>query len=186
MSIGGPLLAIVSNERCAPALLPYEEEVIAETEETIKQQSEQVQKLESDLQSLDEVQLRFMQAMQLEILRWKYLVQTYHSTRFKKIQTMMAQMIIPDPDHLSEAEAGFCRKLGDAIQAALEGGGLGFQRESEECTGYVFFKALEDLNRIVLSSVETHEPQDVRKGQIYFARFDKVKPWLDDRSVMLL
>ena len=186
MSIGGALLGIVGNERCSPALLPYEGEITSEAEAAIKRQQERVDKLESDLQSLDEVQLKFVKAMQLEILRWNYLLQTYHSTRFRKIQTLMAQMTVPTPDNLSDAEAAFCRRLGEAIQAALEGGNRDFAPESGDCSGFVFFKALEDIGQMELSSYATSEPIDVRKNQICFARFEKVKVLLDARRAILL
>lgn len=141
MSIGGPLTAIVSNERSAAVLLPYESTIIDEVQRTIEEQEGRVKGLELNMESLDEIQVRFCQAMQLEVLRWKYMVQTYHSTRFKKIQGMVTQLMIPTQNKLCPAERSFCESIARSVEGAVGTGSVEFRSEEEDLSGFVFFQA---------------------------------------------
>lgn len=183
-------MAIVSNERSSPVLLSYEEEIISEAKEVIGAQAQQVSTMKQQMAELDPVQRKFCQAMELEVIRWKYLLQTYHSTRFKKIQTLIAQLTRPLDQKLSVAERAFCDNLQAAVEAAVIDSTVEFneEREDEEdgSSAFVFFKALDSISGIQLSGTETNEPMDIEKNQICFARFSKIRRLVEDQLVVLL
>lgn len=179
-------MAIVSNERSTSVLLRYEHEIIEETKEVMRAQTQQVNTMKQEMANLDAVQRKFCQAMELELLRWKYLLQTYHSTRFKKIQTLIAQLVRPDDEKLSDAERSFCNNLQDAVEAAVIDSTVEFTMEEEDLSGFVFFKALEEIHGIQLSGTETDEPMNIERNQICFARFGKIKGLVESGKVVLM
>ena len=179
-------MAIVSNERSTPVLLSYEEEIIEEAKEVINAQAQQISAMKQQMANLDPVQRKFCQAMELEVLRWKYMLQTYHSTRFKKIQTLIAQLVRPFDVKLSVAERAFCDNLQAAVEAAVIDSSVEFTMEEEDLSGFVFFKALEDIHGIQLSGTETDEPMNIERNQICFARFGKIRDLVERRMAILM
>ena len=179
------LIQTVGNERASPLLLPYHEEVIEAANAQLRAQEEKVEQIKENLPNLDEIQQKFVQAMELEILRWKYLIRVYMTTRFKKIQALVGKLIIPIQTKLTETEWTFCQSFQESMSLAL-GGATEFTDEEEDLTPFVFFKALVDMDSMLLSSLETNEAIDIQKNQIYFARLEHVLPLVNDGRAALL
>ena len=178
------LIHTVSNERCSPLLLPYKEEVIDAVLEQIEAQKKLVEELKQ--QQHENIHHKMCQAMELEILRWSYLIRVYLTTRFKKIQTLVGKLVVPIKDKLTRPEWEFCVDYQQAIEAALAGNEIEFTEEEEDLKPFVFFRALRDMGPTLFSSSETNEAMEIQKNQIYFARLEHVKPYIKDGRVVLV
>lgn len=185
-SLVGRLLNAVSNERSTTILLPYQEDLLEEVKEIMDKQHDIIENFNERIQDFDKTQQIFCQAMELEELRWKYLVQIYLTSRLKKIQSMVGNMVIPIKEKLSEAEANYCAEFAIIYKNALGETELDFTQEEEDLSSFVFFKPLADAGAALLSSNSTNEIVDLKKDQIYFARLEHVKSLLDDEKIVLL
>jgi hypothetical protein len=186
MSAMDALLAIVGNERCSPVLLAYEFEIVNEIQSVVQNQSNQIAAMKQEGANLDQIQHKFCQAMELEVLRWKYVLQVYHSIRFKKIQALVGSMSLPTEAKLSDPETAFAVSLAQAVRTALGCEDTAFKEEVENLSAFVFFRPLDDIGSTLLSDSATDEAVSLRRGQIYFARFAHVRPFLDDRRAVLV
>ncbi|OHS96131.1 Synthetic lethal mutants of dpb11-1 five family protein [Tritrichomonas foetus] len=180
------LIRVVSNERSCPLLLEYNADVVDSVAESIKAQQAIVQDLKEKLSTLDEIHQKFVQAMELEIFRWSYLIRVYMITRFKKIQSLIGRLIIPMENKLTNNERNFCINYEEALSAGLDESNLAFSEEIEDLSPFVFFRALKDKGPTLLSSSETNETMEIFKDQIYFARLEHVKPLIDQREAVLI
>jgi len=180
------LLRVVGNERSSPILLSYESDIVQTISDQIAEQERSIQQIKESLGTRTDIPQKFCQAMELEVLRWNYVLHVYHSTRFKKIQALMSQMKLPMDIKLSPPEKAFCETLGRAIDAALSGGGSEFTEETEDLSSFVFFRPLEDIEPTLLSQSETAEAIPLQHGQTYFARLAHVKEFLDQGRVILV
>lgn len=185
-SLVGRLLNAVSNERSTTLLLPYQEDLLDEVKEIMEKQNTIIESYNERIQDLDKTQQIFCQAMELEVLRWRYLIQVYLTARLKKIQAMVGNMVIPIKEKLSEAEASYCAEFAIIFKNALGETELDFSQEDEDLSSFVFFKPLVDAGSTLISSNATNEIVDLKKDQIYFARLEHVKSLLDDEKVVLL
>lgn len=193
------LIKILSNEKSIKKLLPFNSEIIEQVSARIKQKEEQIeivkkniseksQNLTTSLNSsynLD-VQRRMINASELDLLRWKFLVKSYYITRFNKIKVMLSNLIIPSTDKLCDVETQFCEKLAQAMDNATPFETLQFQNEDDNDNEYVFFKALENIGIASLGADETLEGVDIRKGQIYFSKFEYVREFYESGSIILI
>ena len=100
------LVKVASNERSCQILLPYQANIIGKAEKRIQAQEQRLNEARENIQSLSDIEQKFLQAMELEILRWKYLIRVYNSTRLKKIQLLVEKLITPNQEELSEVGRG--------------------------------------------------------------------------------
>ncbi|KAF8433919.1 hypothetical protein L210DRAFT_3613993 [Boletus edulis BED1] len=100
------------NERHAPDVLPFAEDVLSGLLDHIRRQSETVQLLRSDPSSSEEEHFRTMLA-QTEVERVKFVVRSYLRTRLFKIEKF-ARYIMTNPEvqqRLSENEVDHARRF---------------------------------------------------------------------------
>jgi hypothetical protein len=180
------LLRAAGNERCAPALLAYDADVVRDVQEAVAAQKSRIQQMQQSLAALSDVERRLSQAMELEVLRWSYALRVYHASRFKKIQNLVGQMLLPVAARLSPPEQAFAESLAAAIEAAIPGRAAEFAEDPEDLSAFVFFQALEDLGPTLLSASATAEAVPLERGQIYFARLEHIRHLLDAGRVALL
>jgi hypothetical protein len=180
------LLRIVGNERSSPALLPYEGDIVQEIQTVVSMQKSRVQALQDQMVSLSDIDRKLSQAMELELLRWNYVLRVYHATRFRKIQTLIGQMLTPVTERLSGPERVFAESLSRAVEVALPGSACEFTEDPDDMSAFVFFQATEDLGPTLLSSSATAEAVPLARSQIYFARLEHIKHLLDAGQVILL
>jgi hypothetical protein len=180
------LLRVVGNERSSPALLNYEKDIVSEIQTAISSQKSHLQSLQDLMPTLSDTDRKLSQAKELELLRWDYVLRIYHATRFKKIQTLVGQMILPVTERLSVPEQAFSENLARAIEAALPERACEFSEDPEDLSAFVFFQAIEDLGPTLLSSSATAEAVPLERNQIYFARLEHIKHLLDSGRVFLL
>ncbi|KAH0785582.1 Synthetic lethal mutants of dpb11-1 five family protein [Histomonas meleagridis] len=186
MSLVSRFINAVSNERSTTLLLPYQQELVEEINEVMQNQKGVINTLKEQMNELDAIQQKFCQAMELEMLRWNYLMQVYFTARLKKIQLSVSKMVIPIAEKLSPAEAKFCGEFATIFKTALGDTALEFTQEEEDLSSFVFFKSLVDAGSTLLSSNATNEVVDLKKNQIYFARIEHVKSLLDEEKIVLL
>lgn len=169
-------IRVVGNEKCSPVLLPYETEIIAEIETMVKDKSEMIENFKQNMAGLPQIQIKMSQAMELEILRWNYLLQLYHSTRFHKIQSLVGQMKKPASEHLSPIENQFVTNLIEAYDAAMSSSLTenNWYESNGDPNKFVFFKSLKHFHSEQMSSNETSEPIEIPEKTIGFAHFYKV------------
>lgn len=180
------LVKIVGNERSCPMLLKYQSNIIGKAENRIKSQEQKLSEVKENIQSLSDIEQKFSQAMELEILRWKYLIRVYNSTRIKKIQNLIEKLIIPDHDDLSETEWEFCVNFQKAFSNALGTEDTEFTPEEKDMSPFVFFKALRDVGPRLLSSSETNEVMDISKNSINLARLQHVMELVNEGSAAFI
>jgi len=186
MSLINRLIHVTSNEKSCDILLPHEEELMNEVKDLISRQSERIRDGQDKSRQLPEIQQKMYQAMELELLRWKYLVRTYYSVRFQKITTSLGKTVIPIPDNLYRAEAVFCEEVTRAITKAFHPSEPYFTLEDDTTESYVFFIALKNVGSVLLSQEYTEEEVELAEGSVYFAKFKVIKKFLQDGSVQLI
>ena len=201
MSLLGALIRAAGNERNSPGLLEYRRELIDRVNARI---SEQVSEIQSQREELKQTASGFdrasvllksniLNAMELETIRWKFYLRVYLTSRFKKIQSMLMGMVTPQLDLLSDAELEFTNQFKELISETLKTADpsseekIVFQddiptRENQ----FVFFQPLRDIGPYQLSSLSDAETTNVVKGQVYYARYDIVRPLLDSNEVFLV
>ena len=193
------LIKILSNEKSIKKLLPFNSEIIEQVNARIKQKEEQIENIKRSISegsqnattSLNltynlDVQRRMINVSELDLLRWKFLVKSYYITRFNKIKIMLSNLIIPSTDKLCDVETQFCEKLAQVMNNAAPFETLQFQEENDNDNEYVFFKALENIGIASLGADETSEGIDIRKGQIYFSKFEYVREFYESGSIVLI
>jgi hypothetical protein len=178
-------LRIVGNERCSSPLLSYEADVVRQVHDLVSAQKSKLQQLKTRMTTLSDIERRFSHAMELEVLRWNYVLRIYHAARFKKIQALLGKLILPVVGQLSDFERTFSENLVRAIKAAMPGE-CEFTPDSEDQSAFVFFQAIEDLGPTLLSASSTSEAVPLQHNQIYFARLEHIRHLLDAGRVFLV
>jgi hypothetical protein len=178
------LSAIVGNERSSAVLLKYEGIVLAEVERRIAEQKAKLDDMRQRIATLDGNDQRFFSAMELEVFRWQYLIKTYHSVRFRKIQALACQLIDPEREKMSDPESSFYENVVRAVTTALHREHeadvpIRVTPEEEDLSQFVFFSPVEDLGQQSFSDIPSLEALELKRGQIYFARMRHVKPLLE-------
>ncbi|TMW69475.1 hypothetical protein Poli38472_001631 [Pythium oligandrum] len=100
------------NEINAPEILPYDDEMVAEMLDQIKNQQEYVDSVSEDKAALTEERAFINKLYQMEIDRLKYMVSSYLRTRLRKTEKF-AQHILNDPvltQRLSQKEIQFAKQ----------------------------------------------------------------------------
>lgn len=180
------LVKIAGNERSCPILLPYQQNIISKAEKRIKAQEQRISEARENIQALSEIEHKFLHIMELEILRWKYLIRVYHSTRLKKIQELVEKLIIPNKDELCEVEWEFCLNFQKAFSAALGDENVEFTSEEKDMSPFVFFKALTNIGPRLLSDSETNEVMDISENSINLARLHHVIQLVDENNAAFI
>lgn len=176
-------LKIWSDERSSEALLPYRGDIVDLISALIK---EKESSLDSSSEPLDSVGLLVQGAVQMEILRWQYLLESYISCRFRKIQRQAGQLTIPPIELMSPAEKEFCKKLMLAFKAAEEPSKPGFAvLEEPDCN--VFFSVINDIGDVDLSGNQSGERIAMLKtGSVHFTALSSIQRYLDQGDVALI
>lgn len=180
------LVKVASNERSCQILLPYQANIIGKAEKRIQAQEQRLNEARENIQSLSDIEQKFLQAMELEILRWKYLIRVYNSTRLKKIQLLVEKLITPNQEELSEVEWEFCVNFQKAFSTALGDETIDFSPEEKDTSPFVFFKAIRDIGPRLLSNSQTNEVMNITKNSINLARLQHVLPLVEDDSATFI
>jgi GINS complex subunit 4 len=127
------LVKVLVNERRAPELLQYDQELVDSVKRKIKEQQDLVDQLSANESSKIAADL-----MQLEIDRIQYVLTSYLRTRLLKIQRFVMHVLTNEAvlERLSPAEFAFASKYVDVV---AENFTLGFLQNIPER-----FRALDD------------------------------------------
>jgi hypothetical protein len=180
------LLTVVGNERSSAMLFDYESQGVAAVKEQIARQETSIEELKKSLGTSNDIRQRFVQAMELEVLRWNYVLHAYHTTRFRKIQSLVSQMLIPTESKLSPPEKAFCQSLSLAFETAMEGGAATFLEETEDFSGFVFFQPVVDMGATLLSQSPTAEALPLKHTDIYLSRLEHVRELRESGKIVLI
>ena len=180
-------LKIVSNEKCSPTLLPYYKNFIDELESVLQEKEEEIQTSKRQV-PYNSIEIKFLEAQELELLRWKYFLRCYHEARMKKIQMILGKMQRPNDEYMSLAERRYCDTIIPSMAAAF---GSEFSPESfkpapDDLSSFVFFEALDNIGDTLLSDSTTNQPLNITTGTFYFSRFQHVQPFVEEGKVMLV
>lgn len=182
------IIRIVSNEKCAPTLLPYQDDFIEPFEKMIFRQEQAIKDQKNQLNKNQLNEVKLLEAKELEVHRWKYFLRSYHEARLHKIQQIVSKGQRPNTVYLSEAEKKYCDMLIASMAKAL---GPNISPESfltspDNLDSFVFFEALDDIGSTLLSGSVTNQPLDISKGTIYFSRFQYVQEYVGQGRAMLV
>ena len=188
MNLINQLIQVVSNEKSTNILLNFNNELYEEIQCEINKQEEIINKMKENFSKLDLINQKICQSMELEILRIKFLIKTYINIRFKKIRDLITKSIIPIPNKLSLNEIKICEKISTSIIKLLGDNTLiKFEKEDEnDYDFFVFFKALNNIGNTLLSEENTAEEIFIEEGNIYFAKYNIIKRFLNSNEIILI
>ncbi|KAI8821680.1 uncharacterized protein EV422DRAFT_427775 [Fimicolochytrium jonesii] len=186
------------NERCAPEILPYQDELVRSLLEMVEAQTSILETKTSD--TADGAFLNVLYQQEME--RIKFVIRSYLRTRLAKIQKYTA-FFLREPEfrgRLSEEELAFAENLQQLLEkhftkSCLEGlppfltrlddqAGDSSMVSMPDLEDAVICRILEDIGEFQLE--DSSETIVMRKNNIYILRYKSIRRLLEEDKVELL
>eukprot|EP01137_Pigoraptor_chileana_P035953 Opistho-2@30765 len=186
------------NEKSAPELLQYEEELVALLLAEVAAQDDVVTQRQENV-----AEAFFGNLLQMEVDRVKFVLRSYLRTRLRKIEKHAFHVLKHRDERtkLSEHELKFTRDLVDemarhVMASALDRFPAQFRKLDDEISpegsmvtapnmdAFVFVRVLETQGNFALGDADV--TVDLERGDLYICRYDPIRPLLHEGKVALL
>ncbi|RKO86464.1 hypothetical protein BDK51DRAFT_6509, partial [Blyttiomyces helicus] len=185
------------NERCAPELLPFEDELVSDLREMLEARV-RVLDIESDDEPESPEAAFLVIIYQQEMERIKYVLRSYLRTRLDKIQRYTRHLLQDRTARscLSQEELTFASKFQGLLDrhfmnSCLDSLPPGLQTLNEEAMvskpdleSAVICRVKEDIGQLQLEG--TPESIDMQRNNIYLLRYNAIRALLGQGKVELL
>lgn len=189
------LKAALLNEKCSPELLPFQDEVVTDLSQALKEQQEIL-----DSATFAVSDLGFAALYQMEVDRVRYLLASYHRVRLAKLKKFV-MYILSSRDvfegRLSAQEKTFVTRYADLKEAHFRASALDQLDDrlrsldepemiSEPNMGeWVFCRVLKDQEDFIPADAPTSEPITMNRGDSLVIKYSAIRSLLADGAVEL-
>ncbi|GAQ85666.1 hypothetical protein KFL_002480040 [Klebsormidium nitens] len=190
------------DEKAAPEILPYQEELLERVKEQVEFQEELIQDSQSD-PNLETIVTLY----KLDVDRIKFLMRSYLRTRLEKIEKHAIHIAGGDSvKRLSPKELNYLEKFCDMLDQYMDRAVLSelpatynkllHQYESEgkepdmvprpDLDTFVFARAKEHLGLIELDERGDENPVTITEGELFIIRYRLIRGFLENGQVELV